>query len=153
MTRQRLMILAAAGSLALLGGAFIFQFVGYPPCKMCLWQRWPHAVAIVIGLLAIFVPHRLLAVLGALAAATTAGIGAFHSGVEQGWWEGPTTCTGGGGLDGLSGSDLLSTDGPRVIMCDVISWQMFGLSMATWNAVFSAVLVGIWIMAALRRAD
>ncbi len=152
MTRQRLMILAAAGSAALLGGAFIFQLLGYPPCRMCFWQRWPHALAIVIGIIAVVMPHRILAVFGALAAATTAGIGFFHSGVEQGWWEGPTSCTGGGGLSGLDGADLLSVDGPRVIMCDVISWQMFGLSMAAWNGILSAFLVVIWVIAARRAA-
>ena len=40
------MLLAAGGSLALLLGAFGFQALGYAPCKLCLWQRWPHGAAI-----------------------------------------------------------------------------------------------------------
>jgi len=141
----RLVILAAGGSAALLAGAFAFQIAGYPPCAMCLWQRWPHAAAIVIGLLAVVLGWRALAWLGALAAATTAAIGIYHTGVERDWWEGPTSCTGGGGLTG----NLLATDGPRLVMCDQVSWALFGLSMASWNAVFSAVLVAVWITAAL----
>ncbi len=151
MSAQRLILIGGAGSFLLLAGAFLFQLAGYPPCAMCLWQRWPHAVAIAIAFIALIFPHRLLAVCGALAALVTSAIGFFHSGVEQDWWEGPSTCTG-GALGDLSGADLLSTTGPRVVMCDVISWQMFGLSMATWNGIFSAVLVVIWIMAA-RRAN
>ena len=52
MTRNLMISLAAGGSAALLAGAFMFQMLGYPPCAMCLWQRWPHAAAILIGLLA-----------------------------------------------------------------------------------------------------
>jgi len=36
-------------------------------------------------------------------------------------------------------------------MCDVVSWELLGLSMASWNALFSAVLVVLWI-SALRRS-
>ena len=151
MTRTQLILTATAGSVALLGGAFVFQLLGYAPCKMCYWQRWPHAVAIFIGVLAITLSNRALAWLDALAAAITGSIGFYHSGVERDYWEGPSSCTGaGGGLEGLSADDLLSTDGPKVIMCDVVSWQLFGLSMPSWNALFSAILVVLWVLAARR---
>ena len=148
MTRRQLVLLAAGGSVALLGGAFIFQALGYAPCQMCLWQRWPHAVAIGIGVLALGIGGWLLPVAGALAAATTGAIGIYHTGVERDWWEGPTSCSGGGGLDGLSGMDLLAVTGPKVIMCDEVSWEMLTLSMASWNALFSFMLVVLWVMAA-----
>lgn len=147
--RNTLILIAAAGSALLLAGAFIFQFFGYLPCEMCLWQRWPHAAAIVIGGIALAVPHRLLPWLGALAAAVTSGIGVFHTGVEKGWWPGPTSCTGGGG--GALSGDLLAVDGPRLIMCDQVSWDLFYLSMASWNALLSALLVVVWIAAARAR--
>ncbi len=151
MTRNSLVFIAAAGSAALLAGAFVFQALGYLPCAMCLWQRWPHLAAVLIGAVALAVPGRLLPWLGALAALTTGLLGVFHSGVEQHWWQGPTSCTGsGGGLGSLAGGDLLATTGPRLIMCDQISWQFLYLSMPTWNAVFSLALVVVWIMAARR---
>nr|WP_246390981.1 disulfide bond formation protein B [Limimaricola variabilis] len=145
-------LLATLGSAALLGGAFIFQALGYPPCAMCIWQRWPHGIAIAIGIIAMMLPGRVLPLLGALAATTTAAIGVFHTGVERDWWEGPSSCTGSGpSLGSLSGGDLLATDGPRLVMCDVVSWEMLGLSMASWNALFSLVLVALWV-SALRRS-
>jgi len=153
MTRKSLTLIAAGGSAALLAGAFVFQSLGYLPCKMCLWQRWPHAAAIVIGILALFVPLPALLWLGALAAAITAGIGYYHSGVEQKWWEGPASCTqAGNGIGGLSGGDLLSREGPALILCDQISWSFAGLSMPTWNAILSTVLVAVWIAAARAKA-
>ena len=154
MSYRLLTALAAGGSAGLLGGAFVFQFLGYAPCAMCIWQRWPHAAAIAIGAVALLMlPNRVLPALGALAAATTAIIGVYHTGVERDWWEGPASCTSaGGGLGGLSGGDLLSTEAaPRLILCDEVSWEFLALSMPSWNALFSALLVLIWL-AALRRA-
>ena len=69
-SRNVLILIAAGGSAALLLGAFGFQYLGdMPPCPMCLWQRWPHAAAVLIGVLALVVPGRILPLAGALAAA------------------------------------------------------------------------------------
>ena len=146
MTRNLMIMLSAGGSAALLGGAFLFQALGYPPCVMCLWQRWPHVAAIIIGLLALKIQGRFLPALGALAAGTTGALGIYHTGVERDWWEGPTSCTGGGALDGLGGADLLAIEGPRIVMCDQVSWEFLSLSMASWNAVLSFDLMVGWII-------
>ncbi len=89
----------------------------------------------------------LLPLLGALAALTTAAIGVFHAGVEQKWWEGPSSCTS-GDIGGLSTEDLMEQImSAPLVRCDDIPWQMLGLSMAGWNAVLSGVLVLVWIAA------
>ncbi len=150
MTKQQLTSLAAFGSFVLLGGAYIFQALGYPPCQMCFWQRWPHMAAIGISVLALLIPARVWPWLGAVAAAITSGIGVFHSGVERGYWPGPSSCTG-GGLDASSGADLLSLTGDKLIMCDQVSWEFLSLSMASWNAVFSFGLMLIWLAAARKK--
>lgn len=150
MKQQSLVALAAGGSVALLLGAFAFQHLGgLPPCKLCIWQRYPHVLAIAIGALALFVPLPVLLVIGAIAALSTAGIGAYHVGVEQGWWEGPTSCSG-GAVDSLDPDALFDQImAAPLIRCDEIAWQFAGLSMAGWNMVISLALAGLWI-AALR---
>lgn len=152
MTRRALTSVAAGGSTALLLGAFGFQAFGYAPCEICLWQRWPHGAAIVIGLLVLWRPHPAFILFGALAALTTASIGGYHTGVEQGWWAGPSSCTGdGAGLTGLTGSNLLSVDAAApIVMCDDISWSLLGLSMAAWNALISLSLACVWLFALKR---
>lgn len=152
MTARTLIISAAAGSAALLIGAFAFQHLGgLPPCKLCIWQRYPHVVAILIGLIALRFQNGVLIALGALAALTTAAVGAFHVGVEQGWWEGPTTCTS-GPVGGLSADALLDQImAAPLVRCDDIAWEMLGISMAGWNALLSLGLVALWLTA-LRRA-
>lgn len=151
--RNTWVTLAAGGSLALLLGAFAFQYIGgLAPCQLCLWQRWPHAAAVLIGLVALVVPGRLLPLLGALAALTTAAIAAFHTGVERGWWEGLATCTA-GSISGLGVKELLDPNVvvAPVVRCDQVAWQMLGLSMASWNMLASLGLAVLWLMAARRR--
>ncbi|MEM9426132.1 MAG: disulfide bond formation protein B [Pseudomonadota bacterium] len=155
MTARNMMLLAAFGSFALLAGAFGFQALGYAPCQMCLWQRWPHAAAIAIGGLVLLLgPLVLLGIAGALSALATAGIGAFHTGVERDWWEGPSGCSGdANALDGLSGSDLLSLDAPNtIVMCDEVAWAFLGISMASWNVLISLSLAGLWLFALKQRS-
>ena len=151
MTRQTLVLAAAGGSLALLLGAFAFQFIGgLSPCSLCLWQRWPHAAAVLIGLASLALPGRTLPLLGMLAALATAAIGGFHAGVEQGWWEGLKSCSG-GSLAGIDMTDLLNpaADVAPPVRCDQIAWSMAGLSMAAWNMLISLGLAALWLMAAL----
>ena len=149
-TRTQLILLAAAGSAALLAGAFAFQYIGLlAPCALCLWQRWPHAVAVLIGPLALAMPGRVLPVLGAVAALTTAAIAVFHVGVEYGWWDGLATCSG-GSINGVAMEDLLNPDVAMAapVRCDAVAWSLWGISMAGWNLLLSLGLAGVWLAAA-----
>lgn len=143
---------AAAGSLLLLSGAWTFQALGYAPCTMCIWQRYPHGFAVLLGLIVLFGLRHTVVIylLGAAAAATTAGLGIYHTGVERDWWEGPSTCTG-SGLDmfSMTADQLLSTTEPvNLVLCDEVVWEFLTLSMASWNAIFSLLITALWIFAA-----
>lgn len=153
MGRRAFMLAAAAGSAGLLLGALAFQLIGgLPPCPLCLWQRWPHVLAVLAGGVALAWPARLVAGLGALGAAGSAAVAAFHVGVEQKWWPGLASCSS-GSIQGIGVDDLLNPalDVGRVVRCDEIAWQMWGISMAGWNGLISAGLAAIWIAALLRR--
>lgn len=153
MTARRLIGLAGLGSAALLGGALAFQFIGgLAPCPMCIWQRWPHVIAVLLAVVATTLPRhaRPIAVLGVLVMLVSAGLGLFHAGVEQGWWEGPSTCVG-GSVEGLSTDELLDQImGAPLVRCDEIVWDLFGITMAGWNALVSLVLAALWAAAARR---
>ncbi|MGB0902150.1 disulfide bond formation protein B [Halocynthiibacter sp.] len=146
-----LLLLATAGSAAMLLGAFGFQYIGdMAPCKMCIWQRWPHGIAIVAGLLALALKQKVFAIIGALAALTTSLIGLYHAGVEKGLFEGPDSCTS-GPVGNLSADELFNQImSAPLVRCDEIPWDMFGISMAGWNGLISFTLFGLWVLA-LRR--
>lgn len=139
--------LAGFGSFALLFGALAFQYLGgLAPCPMCIWQRWPHLAAILFALAALgfTAPRRVLILGGALSAATTAGIGVYHAGVEQRWWEGPSSCAGFDPSQMTPDELFQHLAAAPLVRCDEIPWEFLGVSMAGWNALLSAVLVIIW---------
>jgi len=134
---------------ALLGGAYFFQYiVGLPPCEMCWWQRYPHFAALALALLGLVVPpKRLFVALAGLAVLVSGAIGAFHAGVEYGWWEGLTTCA----TIPNSGDDpLAAIMNAPVIRCDLAPWDLFGISLAGWNFLISTA-GGLAVFAFLLR--
>ena len=100
--------IAFFGSFAMLVAAYGFEFLGgMSPCKMCLWQRWPHVAVIPIGILAFYSNSTVLLKVSGLIILLGAMIAFYHMGVEYKWWDGPSTCTS-GTISGLTSSELLA---------------------------------------------
>jgi disulfide bond formation protein DsbB len=151
---RRLSALGAAACAGLLAAAFAFQHLGgLVPCPLCIWQRWPHVAGAALGMAAFALAPsrggRLAAGLAALALAAGAALAAYHVGVEQRWWQGPSTCVGGGDIGALSTAELLARiKAAPLVRCDEVAWSLAGLSMAAWNGVASAGLAGLFAVAA-----
>ena len=150
--RKTLILVAAGSSAALLLAALAFQYVGgLAPCPLCIWQRWPHLVAALTGAAAWGLGGALLPAIGAASMLGGAGLGFYHVGVEQRWWEGPATCAA-PDISGLTPEELLAQImAAPIVRCDEIAWEMFGLSMAGWNALASLALAGLWVAAMRAR--
>lgn len=146
-------LLAFAVPAALLGGAYIGQYVfGLYPCEMCWWQRYAHFAALALALLALLRPSaRMLTGLAAVAILIGGLIGAYHAGVEYGWWKGFTACTSEISF-GQGGDPLQAILNAPLIRCDQVQWQLFGISLAGYNFLIS-VPAALAIFALLRRAD
>lgn len=153
-TRRNLIALAGLGSLGLFLGALYFQYVvGLLPCVMCMWQRWPHRIAIALAVIGVAIPNAVIAWLGALSALVGAGLALLHTGVERAWWDGPQVCGASAAQDvgSLSMEQLFdTTTGPQIVLCNEAAWMFAGLSMASWNGLICLGLAGIWVMAARR---
>jgi len=152
--RNNLGLLAGLGSALLLLGALGFEHIGgYAPCTFCLWQRWPHMLAVISGLISLRLRRPWVHILGAMAAATSGAIAVFHTGVERGFWKGLQSCSGNVDLTNVSPERALEIImAAKVVKCDEVAWQMAGLSMASWNAFLSFGLAALWIKAAFSRA-
>lgn len=126
-------------AIAIIIGAWIFEYAGYAPCEMCLTQRWAYYLGIPFAMLiAVWNPAWIRAALWLMALwwLGSAVFGTYHSGVEWGWWQGPTTCSGGDLGFGEGLPDLSKT----AVKCNEAAIRIFGLSLAGWNAVVSAVM-------------
>lgn len=138
--------IAAALAAGALATALYFEHVlGYAPCALCLWQRWPYYLGIPLAaglfLLAPRIGGAMTAGLALLAAlfVVGAGLGVYHAGVEWAFWEGPSACSAGAAA---VGGDLLSSlRTTRIVPCNEASWRFLGLSFAGWNVVASILIV------------
>ncbi|MBX3532130.1 MAG: disulfide bond formation protein B [Rhizobiaceae bacterium] len=164
----RTQVLAAlalvVGMAVTVGTALGFQHIGgYIPCKLCLGQRTPYYVGVPLMALALLsatlkapaIVTRGLLAAGGLLMLYGAYLGGFHSGVEWGWWQGPSDC---GFVDappasGGSGGVLDQIDAVVPPSCTEAAGRFLGLSFAGWNVIASLVLAAIAFTGAFRRAD
>lgn len=147
MIRPLLLTIGIAGPAGLLIGALGFQYLGdLYPCPLCIWQRWPHVVTILIGLAYLKIRLPILPLMAVLSCTVGTGIAVFHVGVEYSWWEGLASCQG-AGIEGLSGKQLLDFSTPiQVADCSKPAWIFLHLSMAAWNGLASVALIVIWVL-------
>lgn len=133
----------------LIGGAYISQYVfGLFPCEMCWWQRYPHFAAIVLGVLAFALRGaRWPVFLAALAVLASGMIGAFHAGVEYGWWEGFTRCA---SMVEKGSDPLAALLAAPMTRCDEVQWSLLGISLAGFNFLISTA-GALAVFALLRR--
>jgi disulfide bond formation protein DsbB len=156
LTMRQVALAVALGAAATVGGALIFEHAfGYVPCKLCLIQRNPYYIAIPLGLVAALLPPRWMRAglwLLALIFIVSAGLGAYHSGVEWGFFAGPSDCGGGSGAGAGNVGDFLNQlQSTRVVSCTEAAWRFLGLSLAGWNVLISLALSAFAAMAAARK--
>lgn len=152
--------LLVLGMAAVIGSALAFEYIGgYIPCELCLLQRKPYYIGLVIGVItviaaALHLPARvtksLILLLGVLMIVSM-GLGVYHAGVEWHFWEGPSACSATSGAGFNSTGDILgqlnSFKGPS---CTEAALRIFGISLAGWNVVTSAILAAIAFFGAKR---
>jgi disulfide bond formation protein DsbB len=139
-------LLAILAAVAALATALLSQYWGgLNPCVLCIWQRWPYVAVIAFGLAGVALAGRPAALrvtlaLAGIAFLVSAGIGVFHVGVEQHWWQGTSECGSTGSTVGLSLEEIEAMlRGAPVVRCDEIAWQLGGISMAGFNVIFAGV--------------
>ena len=152
-------LVALIVSAAMLATAHVFETLGYAPCTLCLRQREVYWAAIIIALLALALARgrgaRMAWVFNALLALVFlygAGLAFYHSGVEWKWWPGPQACASTGAGATTAGLDaLLEGEKFKPPACDEPNWWFLGLTMANWNTLVQLGLVGLGVLATIRR--
>ena len=93
-------------------------------------------------------------VLLAAAALGNAGLGTYHAGVEWGFWQGPTDCTGRSSTSAEAGGLLDQLDKVKVVRCDEVQFRFLGISLAGYNVLISLLMAALagWGIARTARA-
>ncbi len=129
---------------------------GLVPCALCLVERWPYRVVLVLALLALLLRGWAAQVMLALAAAasfTGAGLAAVHVGVEQGWWPSPLPECAAPQLGGGTIAERLARMPAHPSKpCDEPTYLIpaVPVSMAGMNLAFALALTGFLATSAVR---
>lgn len=135
-SRTALPLLLLLGGLGPLVAAWLVQYGwGYPPCPLCMWQRYPYALPVLAGLIALhprFRMRRGLLLIGILGWLITAGIAGYHVGIEHGWITHEGGCSA-GALTGSAADIRTSIMSAPLVACNIVALRILGFSMANWN--------------------
>ena len=135
-------------SVFALGAAYFIQHIlGHKPCNLCLIERLPYTLAIIIISLGLILKkfEKAIIILLALIFITATIISFYHFGIEQGFFKESLVCNLDGSITNLSKEDLIKELQQQTVSCKDVRFRIFGLSLATINTIISLILSVITI--------
>ena len=145
--KKILFILLIFISLVLVS-AFIIEYkLGHQPCKLCIYQRIPYFLSILLIVKIIFIKkyEKITLLILFLVFMSGATLAFYHFGIEQGFFSESLACSTNDQLKILSKEELLEQLKQNSISCKDVSFKILGLSLAAINSIFSLVLSAIFI--------
>ena len=127
-------------SFMLISAFYLEYFHGALPCDLCITQRWFHAAIITYSLIIIFIVNiipiskKFLLFVGGIIWLSSSIAGLYHFGIEMSFWTGPDGCSSNINFSKDTLTNLLNKS---PIKCDEVMFEIFGLSLAGWNALVS----------------
>ena len=129
-------------SLALIS-VFIIEYVlGHEPCKLCIYQRIPYIIAILLIIKILFVKtyEKIILFLLFIIFLISLILAFYHFGIEQGFFNESFVCEATNLEKYLTKEDLLKQLKQSNISCKEVNVRILGMSLATINTIFSLVL-------------
>ena len=142
LTKQHyLQILFALSCLILLSALIVEYVLGYQPCNLCIIERIPYGLAIIILILNhLFKKDQLFyTILLILVFSFSIIISVYHFGIEQGFIEESTVCAS-QNIDLMTKEQILNSLKELNISCKNVAFRILGLSLTTYN-LFASVLM------------
>ena len=134
-------------SLVLVSAFVIEHQLGHKPCKLCLYERIPYFLSILLIIKMLFIKkyERVTLLILFLIFISSATLAFYHFGIEEGFFNESLACTTGDLSKTLSKEELLQQLKLNSISCKDVSFRILGLSLAAINTIFSLVLSAIFI--------
>ena len=127
---------------ALLSAYFIQYILGHQPCNLCLIERIPYILTIIIITLSFIIKRyeKLYLILLSLIFVVATFISFYHFGIEQGFIKESLVCDLSNQNNNLTREDLLKELNEKTISCKDVTFKILGLSLATINTIISMLL-------------
>ena len=142
-----LIVIFAIISLAVTSALIIQYWLGHEPCKLCLYQRIPYFLAILLIIKIFFFKkyEKITLLILSLIFIGSAALAFYHFGIEQGFFNESLACTAPDVSKTLSKEQLMELLKQNSVSCKDVSFKILGLSLAAINTIFSFLLSVIFI--------
>ena len=141
-------------SLVLISAFIIEYMLGHQPCKLCLYERIPYILSMLLIIKILFVKkyEKITLFILFLIFIASAVLAFYHFGIEQGFFSESFVCKVGDLSGTLSKEQLLEQLNKNSISCKEVSFRVLGLSLATINTILSIMLSVIFLKLFLNYA-
>tara|TARA_B100000929_G_C15378589_1_gene376996 strand:- start:315 stop:794 length:480 start_codon:yes stop_codon:yes gene_type:complete len=142
-----LIFILFALSISLISAYMIEYGLGHKPCELCIYQRFPYIVSILLVLSILLFKKNVKIHLLILAIISLLGsiLAFYHFGIEQGFFNESIVCETQSLQEGLSKQNVLEQLKQNTVSCKNVNFTFFGLSLASINTIVSFVLFVIFI--------
>ncbi len=134
-------------SLTLISALIIQYWLGHQPCKLCLYERIPYFLSMLLIIKILFIKkyEKITLLMLFLVFMSSAALAFYHFGIEQGFFNESIVCETQSLQEGLSKQNVLEQLKQNTVSCKNVNFTFFGLSLASINTIVSFVLFVIFI--------
>jgi len=133
--------------ISILSALFIEHVLGHQPCNLCLMQRIPYGLSIILIFLNYFLKkdEKFIIILLSLIFTFSFVISFYHFGIEQGFFEESSICGLKNATEIISKEEILKQLQTKIVSCKDVTFRIFGFSLTTFNMLISLVLIFLLI--------
>ena len=128
--------------IALVSAFFIEYIFGHQPCNLCILERIPYFLAIIVILLNYkFIEFEKFFILFlTIIFLFGTALSLYHLGIEQGFIQESLVCDLKSGLNLLSKEEILKQLQEKSVNCKDVTFKIFGLSLTSYNVLISLLI-------------
>ena len=129
--------------ISIISAFFIEYVLGHKPCNLCLIERIPYVLSIILITLNYISKKNeyFIILLLLLIFCFSLIISFYHFGIEQGFFEESTVCGLKDASSILSKEEILKQLQTKTISCKDVTFRIFGFSLTTFNIIISLILI------------
>ena len=133
--------------ISIISAYFIEYILGYQPCNLCLIERIPYILSIVLIVINLRFKksEKFLILFLILIFVFSFLISVYHFGIEQGFFEESSLCTLKNNSNIISKEELLKVLSEKTVSCKDVTFRIFGLSLTNVNIFISLIIIIILI--------